>query len=675
MWSRFVALAIPHFLLSCRFQGVDPLLAPQARRRVRVVTCKRCGALGHMQKTCRRVAVAAAAAPTTPGNRVVMQAPERTPTAIIGNDEDSSIDGNSEDGDQEQPVDGIQEELFDQFDDEDEVADVAAAPVAGPIQERATWVVERITVWVGRQTRAGAILFDADPMIPPFTAAPHRPRRAGRRPLEYLWLFWNMYIINTFITATNNFAADSERVRWFPVTTEEFYIFLAMIIWFGINRLPDRAMAWASGRNPFSNIFISTCMSRHRFNDIMSCWHWQNNFNMTDEERRQRNRANGFWSVQQFIDALDESFLREHRPQQFICIDEQCIACKSRHRCKCYNPHKPEKWHFKVFCLNDSITGYVISFYLYQGRDELRPAGMPATQFPTQRLLQDDRWHDKGYILFQDNWFSSYEVARLCAQRKISYIATFRVNRKGDCPPQYIFPKTGPNKRPRGTISCVSNSDVNGDKVYVTAWMDKKPVHMVSNIRPYVTNVRRNSYNRAQEFEEINIVAPSVITIYNKYMGGTDKVDQALSYYRMKTKTKRWQAKIYVHFLFVSLVNAHVLFRADLPNSPEAPAKQQRGYYLIDFLLMVIEELLPPDLFARATAPPRTTPAPTPGTPEPRTVIHTPIQRYSENQGDNRGHCKICKRKSVWRCNECNVTLCLIAHGDDNCWKLHHVAM
>ena len=113
--------------------------------------------------------------------------------------------------------------------------------------------------------------------------------------------------------------------------------------------------------------------------------------------------------------------------------------------------------------------------------------------------------------MFQDNWFSSYEVARFYAQRKISFVATFRVNRKRDCPPQYIFPKTGPNKHDRGTISCVSNSDVNGDKVYVNAWMDKKPVHMVSNIRPYVTLIRRNAYNRDREYDPINIVAPSVL--------------------------------------------------------------------------------------------------------------------------------------------------------------------
>jgi len=39
-------------------------------------------------------------------------------------------------------------------------------------------------------------------------------------------------------------------------------------------------------------------------------------------------------------------------------IDEMAIAFKGRHRCKRYNPNKPDKWHLKSYCLNDSETGY-----------------------------------------------------------------------------------------------------------------------------------------------------------------------------------------------------------------------------------------------------------------------------------------------------------------------------
>lgn len=58
-------------------------------------------------------------------------------------------------------------------------------------------------------------------------------------------------------------------------------------------------------------------------------------------------------------------------------------------------------------------------------------------------------------LLFEDNWFSSYDVVRMLKQRGIEYVATFCQSRKGDQPAEYIFPKSGPNKRRRGEICCV----------------------------------------------------------------------------------------------------------------------------------------------------------------------------------------------------------------------------
>ena len=172
-------------------------------------------------------------------------------------------------------------------------------------------------------------------------------------------------------------------------------------------------------------------------------------------------------------------------------------------------------------------------------------------------------------------------------------------------------------------MRCVSQNDTNDCVVYLTAWVDKKPVYMVTSMLPYAVNVRRKAYNTRREYE---VIAPSVITIYNKNMDGTDKIDQTLSYYRIKTTTKRWQCKRFVYFLFVALANAHILFKADLPDSSEVPARRQRGYYFIDFLMMIIKDLVPDELYARATAPPRVTPTPTPYTPVPRTIVPTPMQ-------------------------------------------------
>jgi hypothetical protein len=70
---------------------------------------------------------------------------------------------------------------------------------------------------------------------------------------------------------------------------------------------------------------------------------------------------------------------------------------------------KPEKWHFKLFALNDSTNGYMSRFYLYKGRKEQRPGDIPATLWPNKQLITEDM-RDKNYIIATDNWFTSMEA-------------------------------------------------------------------------------------------------------------------------------------------------------------------------------------------------------------------------------------------------------------------------
>ena len=94
-------------------------------------------------------------------------------------------------------------------------------------------------------------------------------------------------------------------------------------------------------------------------------------------------------------------------------VDEGVFGFKGRHRARCYNPNKPEKWHFKSYCLNCSVTGYLVNFFMYQGRDEKvllppseppppshsnhcfeqSPPGQTASEYPVLRLLEPNTFN------------------------------------------------------------------------------------------------------------------------------------------------------------------------------------------------------------------------------------------------------------------------------------------
>jgi hypothetical protein len=60
---------------------------------------------------------------------------------------------------------------------------------------------------------------------------------------------------------------------------------------------------------------------------------------------------------------------------------------------------------------------------------------------------------------------------------------------------------------------------------------------------------------------------PTVLEVYNKAVGGTDKMDQLESYCDNRARTNKWQMRIFTHFLGIAALNARVLFNDHLTNN------------------------------------------------------------------------------------------------------------
>ena len=132
-------------------------------------------------------------------------------------------------------------------------------------------------------------------------------------------------------------------------------------------------------------------------------------------------------------------------------------------------------------------------------------------------------------------------------------IGTAKINRKG-LPKAGIFPKKGKNKKEKGQVKCMKKD---AEDIYFTAWMDNKPVHMISTIKPTLINLSRKSSTNG--WRRVQIPSHSLIQYYNYGMGGTDKMDQLNSYYHFNHKGIRWTHRLLSHFLGVSMVNAMIL--------------------------------------------------------------------------------------------------------------------
>lgn len=265
--------------------------------------------------------------------------------------------------------------------DEEEAAPPAAIPPPEDPFHPHHWLNVELQHQGRRQTRAGMQHYTSfDP--------PGRGTEGGAKnipmgthtPSQYLELLWTNEIVDTFVEQTNLYAQHQDRPSWSPengVTREELKKFIGITLYMGISQLPSRRMYWESGI--YGSAFVQKSMSRNRFMAINANLHWLDLSYMSDAERIQRNRADGYWTLETFFSMLANNYQTYYQCGRYLSIDEMCIFFKGRHRCRCYNPNKPNKWHLKAYCLNDASTGYLFNYFMYRGKDEHRDVNHPRT--------------------------------------------------------------------------------------------------------------------------------------------------------------------------------------------------------------------------------------------------------------------------------------------------------
>jgi hypothetical protein len=612
--------------------------------------------------------------------------PTFAPPAIPPNvDEDGNIVGGFTEQELED-ADGEDDPLDNEDGDDDiaQPAPVAAAPA--PAVEQNPW--KRITIAellaTRNQTQQGKI----DSSLPPgYTGSAKVIGDLGDAdsPGEFLDKLFTDEIIDKFRIATNSYAARHRFYSWKPkndVTNAELKKYWGLVLFMGIFQLPSREMYWNS--DLYVGDFVKKTMTFHRFKAITKNLHFWDVSDISADEKQRRNKLDGYWSVSEFFDMLAANFQLYYQCGQCLNIDEMCIFFKGRHKCKCYNPNKPNKWHLKAFCLNDSQTGYLYNFFMYRGSDEQRPPGMAATLWPVHKLTESPALHGKHHLLTTDNWYTSLDTIQEVSKipKRMHSCGTVKSNKKG-LPKEGLFNSKGKDVKDRGYFECREQNTPEGP-VYFTAWQDNKPVHVLSTWKPQFTSVNRVEKRPAGGgYARTSIPIPTVILAYNASMGGTDKFDQLGSYYDDRSRTLTWKHRVFTHFLRAACINTHILYKmkkgSDIPlldfmtkviedwTNPKEPATvaqpQPHLYFDSDS-----EDLMdyPPcgQIIHRNTWAKRVI--------QRTTGVHRPIHVESKNGSDNRRRCKYCKDKCSSKCYDCGVFLCISNNVNNSCWCTFH---
>lgn len=176
---------------------------------------------------------------------------------------------------------------------------------------------------------------------------------------------------------------------------------------------------------------------------------------------------NRLGKILQLFDKLQKKYQETFTPGENIVIDKTLIPWRGRLIFKQYIPDKAHKYGIKLFKLCSS-EGYTWSMKIYSGKsaDGIKETGLAHNVY----LQLADKLFHQGRTLYIYNFYTSYELAISCLNRKTHIVGTLKNNKK-------FIPKDILHfKFKKGEM--VSKEDNNG--IVVLKWKDSRDVRILS---------------------------------------------------------------------------------------------------------------------------------------------------------------------------------------------------
>ncbi|XP_051171549.1 piggyBac transposable element-derived protein 4-like [Leptopilina boulardi] len=465
--------------------------------------------------------------------------------------------------------------------------------------------------------------------------------------IEYFLSIFNENIVIKIVEETNRYAAQKERNSsktrrssgsdndWIELTAKELKGWIGMNIFMAIHKLPSVDLYWSS--DPALRVdAIANVMTRNRFQKITSMLHLNDNNNRVPKEDPMFDKLH---KVRPLVEALNRSIKDVYKPSNLAAIDESMILFKGRSSLKQYNPMKPIKRGYKVWCLADSITGFVSNFEIYAGKSENKNSNDTLGERVVLNLTKGIL--NTGTLVAFDNFFTSVKLVSSLHQKGIFSVGTVRANRIGL--PIMMKEKS---KMQRGEYVFQRKGAVTAIK-----WMDAKPVTLLSSAHhpTVVTAVKR----KTKTGNKIDVSCPLAVSSYNKIMGAVDKFDQLKERYSIGRRSRKWWHRIFYFLIDLAIVNSYIMYKVKNGDSKKTH---------LDFRVNLAKQLISNTTYRKRTG-------------RPSSFVGKKINLLQEVRKDqfgkhvlqsieSRRRCRFCSTKekeirTKYVCKTCDVPLCV----------------
>ena len=243
-----------------------------------------------------------------------------------------------------------------------------------------------------------------------------------------------------------------------------------------------------------------------------------------------------------------------------------------------------------------------------------------------------------------DNFFTSPNLLRILKAKGIAATGTVRINRVENAP---LRPIKEMEKLERGASDVVTDKNSN---LTLVRWKDNKVVTVASTFVGKMPLRKAHRYVKAQN-GRAEIDQPQSIFLYNKGMGGVDRLDQNISSYMIGHRSKKWWWPVFRFCLDLSVNNAYQLYRQ------QKRSEGERKLDLLGFRRSIV------DTYYRCLRKSTTTNIFPPA--RKLSKVSDEVRYDAINHWIGKGkqrRCASCQKTTLYFCEKCNVGLHLDCH-------------
>ena len=190
------------------------------------------------------------------------------------------------------------------------------------------------------------------------------------------------------------------------------------------HRLPAWKHYWNTSKD-LHVLIISKCMPRNRFEEILKYLHCNDNSIIPQDNKDK------IYKIRPLANTLNRRFKVCYETTRRISIDESMILFKGRSSLKQYNPMKPIKRGYKLWCVADQ-NAYISTFEVYQGKNEELQEEFKEFGLGERIVLSLSKpeWN-KYKIVYADNYFISINLMETLYLKKRLACGTIKSTRLG----------------------------------------------------------------------------------------------------------------------------------------------------------------------------------------------------------------------------------------------------